>query len=136
MLNIHSDTVIGITQSDKSNIQVIDQLRKYSKIGLIGQNVISEEIFLIHHVEKISGGIGSSFTAFVGLQGFGLRATAAQLKVDLFNDYFDIKCPVEENLWNAGSIEEFSNLSPTRGDVLRTVHFRPLVALPLFLQTH
>ena len=132
-LNKHSNAVISITYSNNSGPQVLEHLRNNRKIILLGQNVVSEEMFLVHHVEEVSGGIGSSFKALVCLQGFGTKATPLQLNTWLLNECIEVDCPTENDIWGAGSMEDFYNLAPAEGTNVRTMKFRALLAIPSFI---
>ena len=84
---------------------------------MIGKNVVSNEVFLTHHVQELSGGIVSSVKALVVLKGLGIKATPTQLPTRMLNDSVKVECPTVTSLWNAGSDHEFCSLSPaTRKD--------------------
>ena len=72
-LNKCSNAFISIAHSDKSSTKVLEKLRNNKQVVLLGQNQVSEEIFLAHYVEEISGGMGLSFKGIVCLQGLRQR---------------------------------------------------------------
>ena len=87
----------------------------------------------MHHLEEMSGGIGSSFRSLVCSQGWGVKAIPLQISTGLLNEGLDLKCPSKESLWNAGSSEELMNLEPLRGKEKRVFKCRSLASLPPFV---
>ena len=59
-LNKQSDEVIKIMNFDtsRSTSSVPDKLRRNPRVTLIGQNQVTQDIFIVHHMEEVSGGIG------------------------------------------------------------------------------
>ena len=134
-LNRHAQDVIKIShfEASPSASYMLEKLRNDPTITMIGQSQVTQELFLMHHLEEISGGIGSSFRSLACLQGWGVKATPLQISAGLLNEGLDLKCPSKESLWNAGSSEELMNLEPLRGKEKRVFKCRSLASLPPFV---
>lgn len=123
----------SIADGENQGPEVMDQLCENDKVVLLGQNQVSEEVLLIHHLEEITGGIGSSFKAIVCLQGFGTKAMSLQLTSCLMKECIEVNCPSSDSLWDAGSLQEFVDLRPPAGGRRREVKFRDFISLPPFI---
>ena len=131
-LNKHTGLAASIAHSSNDGNQSISQLRDNNNIVLIGQNVASNEIFLAHHLQEVSGGIGSSFKALVCLRGLGVTTMPIQLDPQLMNDGIELGCPSIEDLWNAGSASTFVSLPALSGKRRRKANFKALLTAPPF----
>ena len=94
-LNKHSDDVIKIInfETSPSTSTVLEKNSSNPQVALIGQNQVTLDVFIVHHVEEASGGIGSSFRSLVCSQGWGSKEIPIQINSCPLNDGLNIKCP-------------------------------------------
>ena len=134
-LNKHSDDIIKImnVETSRSTSLVLDKLRSNPQATLIVQNQVTQDLFIAHHMEEASRGIGSSSRSLVCSQGWGSKATSMQLSSSPLSEGINVKCPSKQSLWEARSADDFSNLSPPTDRNVITFKFRPLMSLSSFL---
>ena len=96
-------------------------------------NQIEGDVTFFHNVQELSGGVGSSFISLVGLQGWGVEATAVQLEHHLFHHKAVIDCPAEDDLWKSTSSSIFKDVPSVSGRNKRKVTFGKVMAIPPFL---
>ena len=134
-VNKYSDDLIKIMdfETSPSTSSVLDKIRRNSQVTLIGQNQVTQDLFIVHHMEEVSGGIGSSFRSLVSLQVWGSKEIPMQLSRCPLSEGTNVKCPSKQSLWEAGSAEDFANLAPLAARNGRTFKCRPLMSLLPFL---
>ena len=93
-LNKNSDTVVNIFNPsiNASTSSIFESLCINQSLVTLGVIAVGNSIFLMHHMEEIQGGIGSSFKAVVGLLGFSDKANALHFQDNIFNNTKEIEC--------------------------------------------
>ena len=106
-LNKHSDNAIKIMNFETSPLTstFLDKLRNNPQVTLTGKNQVNQDLFITHHMEESSGGIGSSFRSLVCLQGWGSNEIPMKISSCPLNDSLNIKCPSKQKLWEVGSAD-------------------------------
>jgi hypothetical protein len=134
-LNKNTDLVIDISkhESDNSGRSFLEALRKNPQIVVLAVNQIEGDISFFHNVQELSGGIGSSFNSIVGLQGWGVEATAVQLEQRIFEHHATVSCPTFEGLWECSSASSFKNVPAGRTTNQNKITFGGLLTLPPFI---
>ena len=107
-LNRNTDAVVAITHCSRnpSSNMVLDYLNEDPHIVLLCVEQVTGDIALFHHVQEVSGGIGSNFKSKVCLNGWGSSSTALHLDDRLFSDGVAINCPTKEDLWVGFKLQE------------------------------
>ena len=116
-LNKNTDAVVAITDSTQNEHQsmVLDYLKDDPHIVLLSVEQVTRNISLLHHIQEVSGGIGSNVKVKACMKGWGTSATALELDDGIFSDSILTSCPKKDDLWAATSSDGFKGVEPESG---------------------
>ena len=69
---------------------VFDYFKDDQYLVMLSTEQVTGDIMFFHHIQEISGWVGSNFKSKLYLKGWGLSATALQLEDRLFSESMNI----------------------------------------------